>query len=82
MALSSHPVSQDEIEIDEDEACKIRVTQSPGFLCHISATARIPISPKLLYEQSIVHPDNASIFRHMNRCSFRKVGPKDPNTGN
>jgi len=87
MSLTSHPVSQDvledfeDVEIDEDEACTIKVTQSPGFLCHISATASIRIPPKAHWEQCIVHPDNAAIYRHMDRCSFRRVGSTDPTTG-
>jgi hypothetical protein len=91
MPLSSHPVSQDavedvedeqqSVEVDEDEHCTIKVTQTPGFLCHISATARIRIPPRILWEQCIVHPDNAKIYRHMTRCSFRRVGPTDPTTG-
>lgn len=86
MPLTSHRVSEDviedveDVEIDEDKACTIKVTQSPGFLCHISATAFIRIPPKLLWEQCIVHPDNAKIYRHMNRCSFRRVGQTDPST--
>jgi hypothetical protein len=85
--ITSHPISEDvvedveDVEIDEDEACTIKVTQSQGFLCHISATASIRIPPKALWEQCIVHPDNAKIYRHMDRCSFRRVGQTEPNTG-
>jgi hypothetical protein len=90
MPLTSHPVSHhvaedvedaEDVEIVKDDACTIRVTQSPGYLCHISAIANIPISPKLLWEQCIVHPDNAKIYRHMDRCTFRRVGPTDLVTG-
>lgn len=76
----SHPVPTadadelaDDVEQHSDEQCTITVTQSPGFLCHISAKAQIPIPPKVLWEQCLVHPDNALIFRHMERCSYRRI---------
>ncbi|KAI3438693.1 hypothetical protein D9Q98_001113 [Chlorella vulgaris] len=62
-----------EAEIHRDEDVSIRVTQSPGFLCHIEATAAFRMPAEVLYRQVITHPDNAAIFRHMDRCSYRKV---------
>lgn len=67
MTLASHPVpaaegdaakdeALEEEEVHEDEHCSIKVTQSPGFLCHIEATARVRLPPTTLWEQAIVHP--------------------------
>lgn len=53
-------------------AC-LQVTQSPGFLCHIEASAAFRMPARTLFKQVITHPDNAAIFRHMDRCAYRRV---------
>eukprot|EP00887_Chlorella_sp_A99_P000827 scaffold5.g827.t1 len=84
MALQSFPVTatSEEMEADSSESGEevhqdrnvhIKVTQSPGFLCHISASATMPIEANALFKQVITHPDNAAIFRHMDRCTYRQV---------
>ncbi|KAI7844258.1 hypothetical protein COHA_002056 [Chlorella ohadii] len=60
-------------EIHRDEDVSIKVTQSPGFLCHIEATAAFRMPARKLFKQVITHPDNAAIFRHMDRCVYRRV---------
>lgn len=39
-----------------DEDTHIKVTQSPGFLCHIEATAAFRMPAETLYKQVITHP--------------------------
>jgi hypothetical protein len=60
-------------EIHRDEDVSIKVTQSPGFLCHIEATAAFRMPARTLFKQVITHPDNAAIFRHMDKCVYRRV---------
>ena len=64
------------LPLDASAAVTTAVSQSPGFLCHIEATAKMPLAPGVLFKQVITHPDNAAIFRHMDRCSYRQVGLK------
>lgn len=52
-----------------------QVSQAPGYLCHIKATAVFRLPPDVLFRQVIVHPDNAELFRHMDRCGgLRSLG--------
>lgn len=64
-------------EVHRDEECSIKVTQSPGFLCHIEATAAFRMPARTLFKQVICHPDNAAIFSHMDRCAYRRVVSDD-----
>lgn len=78
--LSSHPIehdndsiTSDDHEVHKDGDVEIKVTQAPGYLCHIKATAKFCLPPDKLFRQIITHPHNEKIFRHMDRCSYRKV---------
>ena len=58
MPLNSFPVPEEDLrrevveeEIHRDEDVSIKVTQSPGFLCHIEATAAIRLPARTLYKQ-------------------------------
>lgn len=90
-------------QVHRDEDVSIKVTQKPGFLCHIEATAAFRLPAGTLFKQVLTHPgraadsypaarlppfplqtppadplfahvaDNAAIFRHMDRCTLRRV---------
>jgi len=72
MPIASHYVPQaereeaqeEDEELYADEACLIKVQQSPGFLCHIEASARFSVPPKTLWEQAIVHPGDPFAHTH------------------
>ena len=40
-----------EVEVDSDYIAKIKVIQSPGYLCHITASITLKVAPKALYQQ-------------------------------
>lgn len=50
----------------------IKVTQAPGYLCHIRATCTFHLPPDTLFRQVITHPQNEKIFRHMDRLAGRQ----------
>lgn len=74
--LNASEINESELEVDceehDDERCHIKVVQRPGFVCSLEAHARLPMSPVRAWE-ILCHPDNAEIFRHIDRCIYRKV---------
>lgn len=73
-ALASFPVptadedlesEEESEEVDEevhrDEDVTIRVTQSPGYLCHIEATAAFRMPAHMLFKQVVTHPGAAGL---------------------
>jgi hypothetical protein len=53
------------LQIHRDEDVSIRVTQSPGFLCHIEATAAFRMPAEVLYRQVITHPGEQESALHL-----------------
>ncbi|KAL4437978.1 hypothetical protein ABPG77_004199 [Micractinium sp. CCAP 211/92] len=68
-------VEQEEVdeEVHKDEECTIKVTQSPGFLCHIEATAAFRMPAQTLFKQVICHPGERAGCTTHDRCAYRRV---------
>ncbi|KAL6785549.1 hypothetical protein ACKKBG_A00725 [Auxenochlorella protothecoides x Auxenochlorella symbiontica] len=60
-------------ELYNEKDVSIRVSQKPGYLCRIEAECSLPLPPDTLFHQIVTHPDNATIFRNMDSCTFRKI---------
>ena len=48
-----------------------------GVAAVVTATAELPLPPALAYE-TMSHPDNAAIFRGIERCTLRKILHSQP----
>lgn len=55
----------------------IRVSNSPGYLCHISSTAEFQCRPELVFSL-FANPDNTGVFRDIKKVTSRQVIREDP----
>jgi hypothetical protein len=84
--LASHALPPADASSDEDDeegpsvpapaaagAAYIRVEQGAGAACRVSALESLPMLPPDQLWAILAHPHNAAVFRHVDRCAFRRL---------
>ena len=71
-ALKLPPSSPHSSVPPSDQDIKLHARRAPGVAARVSAECVLPLPRRAAFEL-FAHPDNAAIFRGINRCTYRHV---------